>query len=236
MDSFNPYAVGSVSESSTETRNSFIRKTYWHLAAAVAAFAAIEALLIRIVPAETVFNLLAVSKYSWLVVLAAFMGVSWIAGKWANSGASPATQYAGLALFVVAEAVIFLPLIMIASAMENGVIVKAAAATLGMLLGLTAIAFSTRKDFSFLGGFVKIACLVVLVAIVASFFIPGLASGFGFWLSIVMVLVMSASILYNTSNIMYHYAVGQHVGAALSLFASVATMFWHVLRLFMSRD
>lgn len=236
MDSFNPYAVGSVSESPAATRNSFIRKTYWHLAGAIAAFAMIEAFLIRVIPAETVFGLLGTSRFAWLMVLGAFMLVSWVAGKWANSGASPAMQYAGLGLYVVAEAVIFLPLIMLANAMENGVIVKAAAATLGMLLGLTAIAFTTRKDFSFLGGFVKMACLVVLVAIVASFFIPGMATGMGFWLSIVMVLVMSASILYNTSNIMFHYGVGQHVAAALSLFASVATMFWYVLRLFMSRD
>ena len=51
-----------------------------------------------------------------------------------------------------------------------------------------------------------------------------------------MIVLASGSILYNTSAIMYHYAPGQHVAASLSLFASVALLFWYVLRLFMSRD
>jgi FtsH-binding integral membrane protein len=58
----------------------------------------------------------------------------------------------------------------------------------------------------------------------------------GLWFSLIMIVLASGSILYNTSQIMYHYAPGQHVAASLSLFASVALLFWYVLRLFMSRD
>lgn len=230
---FNPYAVGSVAEAALETRTDFVRKTYTHLAGAIAAFVLVEWLLITLIPAQAVFGLLASSKYSWLVVLGAFMAVSWLANKWAYGGASKGMQYAGLGLYVVAEAVIFLPLILMATLYDPTAIGKAGVVTGFMVLGITAIAFTTKKDFSFLGGFLKIGCLIALGLIVASIF---MGFSLGIWFSAAMVLVASCSILYNTSQIMYHYAPGQHVAAALSLFASVALLFWYVLRLFMSRD
>jgi FtsH-binding integral membrane protein len=234
--SFNPYAVGSVSEAPLETRTDFVRKTYTHLAGAIGVFALLEWVLLSIVPKEAVLGLLASSSYSWLMVLGAFMVVSWIANKWAYGGASKTMQYAGLGLYVVAEAVIFLPMLMIATLYDPAAIGKAGIVTGFMVLGLTAIAFTTKKDFSFLGGMLKIGFLVALGLVVASIFMPGLASGMGLWFSIAMIVLASGSILYNTSQIMYHYAPGQHVAASLSLFASVALLFWYVLRLFMSRD
>ena len=230
---FNPYAVGSVAEAALETRTDFVRKTYTHLAGAIAAFVLVEWLLITLIPAQAVFGLLASSKYSWLVVLGAFMAVSWLANKWAYGGASKGMQYAGLGLYVVAEAVIFLPLILMATLYDPTAIGKAGVVTGFMVLGITAIAFTTKKDFSFLGGFLKIGCLIALGLIVASIF---MGFSLGIWFSAAMVLVASCSILYNTSQIMYHYAPGQHVAAALSLFASVALLFWYVLRLFMNRN
>ena len=214
------------------TRVSFVRKTYWHLAGAVAAFALIEYMLLNAGLEESVFSLLYV-KYAWLMVMGAYMGVSWIAQKWANSSTSLGAQYAGLTLFVVVEALIFLPILMIANGMENGVIAKAGLVTVAMVLGLTLIAFTTRKDFSFLGGMLKIGGMVALGVIVASFFLP---ITLGTWFSAAMILFASGSILYSTSNIMYHYRTTQHVAASLSLFAGVALLFWYVLRLFMSRD
>ena len=234
--SFNPYAVGPVSEAPLETRTDFVRKTYTHLAGAIGVFAALEWVLLQIIPAHTVLGLLQSSPYSWLMVLGAFMAVSWIANKWANGGASKTMQYAGLGLYVVAEAVIFLPMLMMATLYDPAAIGKAGVVTGFMVLGLTAIAFTTKKDFSFLGGMLKIGFLIALGVIIASVFMPGLASGMGLWFSLIMIVLASGSILYNTSQIMYHYAPGQHVAASLSLFASVALLFWYVLRLFMSRD
>ena len=48
-----------------------------------------------------------------------------------------------------------------------------------------------------------------------------------------MVLLASISILYSTSNIIHHYGTEQYVAAALGLFASVALLFWYVLRILM---
>ncbi len=233
---FNPYALGTIAEQPVETRTEFVRKTYTHLAGAITVFALLEWVLLSIIPASTVFGLLQSSPYSWLMVLGAFMVVSWIANKWAYGGASKGMQYAGLGLYIVAEAVIFLPLLMMATIYDPAAIGKAAVVTGFMVLGLTAIAFTTKKDFSFLGGILKIGFIVALGLIVASVFFPGLAGGMGMWFSVAMIALASGSILYNTSQIMYHYSPGQHVAASLSLFASVALLFWYVLRLFMSRD
>jgi FtsH-binding integral membrane protein len=234
--SFNPYAVASVSEAPLETRTDFVRKTYTHLAGAIGLFAVLEWVLLSIIPPQAIFGLLSASPYSWLVVVGAFMAVSWIANKWAYGGATKGMQYAGLGLYIVAEAVIFLPLLMMATLYDPAAIGKAGVVTGFMVLGLTAIAFTTKKDFSFLGGMLKIGFLVAFGLIIASIFMPGLASGMGLWFSVAMIVLASGSILYNTSQIMYHYAPGQHVAASLSLFASVALLFYYVLRLFMNRD
>jgi FtsH-binding integral membrane protein len=75
--------------------------------------------------------------------------------------------------------------------------------------------------------------ILALVAIVG-----GVIFGFnmGMWFSIAMVGLAGGAILYDTSNIIRHFPEDRHVGAALELFASVALMFWYVLRIFMSRD
>jgi FtsH-binding integral membrane protein len=58
----------------------------------------------------------------------------------------------------------------------------------------------------------------------------------GLLFSFVMVLIASGAILYDTSNIIHHYHPDQYVAASLQLFASIALLFWYILRIFMSRD
>ena len=233
MAQLNPYTVPMVADTSEVSRAEFIRKTYWHLAGAIGLFVVLEALFIRMGLGAMALQVLGASKFSWLFVLGAFMLVSWVAEKWANSGASLATQYAGLALYTVAEALIFLPLIMLAMMMtgDTSLITQAGVITVGMVLGITAVAFSTKKDFSFLGGFLKIGGFIALGLIAASFFLP---ISLGLWFSAAMVIFASVAILYNTSNLIHRYQVGQHVAASLSLFASVALLFWYVLQILMS--
>jgi len=144
-------------------------------------------------------------------------------------------QYLGLGLYILLEAVIFLPLIYIAAFYaENGgaMLLQAAVTTLGMFAGLTAAVFFTKTDFSFLRTAIVVGGFVALAAIVA-----GAIFGFdlGLWFSIGMVVLASASILYQTSQIKDHYGTEQYVGAALQLFASVMLLFWYILRILMSR-
>ena len=143
-------------------------------------------------------------------------------------------QYAGLGLFVIAEAVVFLPLLLMAASPRflnaPDLIGQAGMITAAMFAGLTFIAFSTKKDFSFLGGVIKVGFLVAVVTIVLS-----LLMGFslGLLFSGAMVLLAAISILWSTSNIIHHYGTEQYVAASLGLFASVAMLFFYVLRILM---
>jgi uncharacterized protein len=229
------YPNGSaVANAVPDARAAFIRQTYGHLAAAILAFTLIEAALFQTTLPESMMELLATSRYSWMIVLGAFMGVSWVATNWAQSGASLSTQYGGLALYVVAEAIIFVPLLFMAARTSGpDVIPSAGLLTLLLFTGLTFIAFTSRKDFSFLGSILTMSCFIGLGVIVASIL-------FGFTLGLIfscfMVLVAAGSILYNTSNIMRQYNTTQYVAASLALFASVALMFWYILRIFMGNS
>ena len=232
MSYINPYTVGVVADSPESTRAEFIRKTYGHLAGAIALFAVLEWMFLRTGLGDTAIGLLRTNRYSWLMVMGAFVAVSWVADRWATNGSSRGMQYAGLVLYTVAEAVIFLPLIMMAIAITGdfSLVLQAGLVTAAMVLGISAVALTTKKDFSFLGGFLKIGGFVALGLIVASFFLP---ISLGLWFSAAMVIFASGSILYNTSNLIHRYQPDQHVAAALSLFASIALLFWYVLRLLM---
>jgi FtsH-binding integral membrane protein len=218
-------------DAASADRATFIRRTYAHLAGALLAFAAVESALFLTSFPSAMVGLLGTSRFSWLLVLGAFMGVSYLADNWAQSSTSKSTQYAGLGIYVVAEAIIFVPLLYMATAIAGSdVIWSAAVLTLLLFTGLTFTALTTRRDFSFLGGVLKMSCFVALGVIIAS-------ALFGFTLGVLfssaMILVASASILYNTSNIVHRYNSNQYVAAALSLFASVALLFWYVLRILM---
>lgn len=226
------YKVPMVADTGESERATFIRKTYWHLAGAIGLFVVLESLFLKMGLGVMAMGLLGASKYSWLMVLGGFMLISWVAQKWATNGTSLGMQYAGLALYTFAEALIFLPMIMLAMVMtgDGSLITQAGLITIGMVLGITAVAFTTKKDFSFLGGILKIGSFVALGLIAASFFLP---ISLGLWFSAAMVIFASVAILYNTSNLIHQYHTTQYVAASLSLFASVALLFWYILSLLM---
>ena len=225
----------SAAEAAPADRATFIKRTYLHLAGAILAFGLLEGALLRIPGIHQFVGKFMGGGMSWLIVLGAFMAVAWIADKWAHSDTSVGMQYAGLGLYVVAEAIIFLPLIITAQmmTMDNTIIFKAVGTTFAIFGGLTGVVLTTRKDFSFLGGFLKFAFFAALGAIVLS-----LVFGFplGIWFSVIMVLVAGAMVLYQTSQILHQYGTEQHVAASLGLFASFALLLWYVLQIFMSRE
>ena len=216
----------------TDTRADFILRTYMHLVGAMLAFVAIEYALFTSGLAQKIAAPLA---GNWLIVLGGFVLASWIASRAAHTAESKAAQYLALGGFVVVEAIIFVPLLF-GAMIQTGdltLINNAAWVTILGLAGLTGVAFWTRKDFSFLGGMLKWAFVLAMVGIVSA-----LLFGFelGTWFSLAMIGLAGAAILYDTSNILHHYPEDRYVAASLQLFASVALMFWYVLRLFMSRD
>ena len=242
MQSANPYASfgTSVADSPADARATFIRRTYTHLAIAVYALAALEWFYFTAFDLDTLMpQVFGVSPWMPLVIFGAFIAVSWLAEWWANSDTSITMQYAGLSLYVVAQSLFMLPLLWFANDMSLtitegqaiGVIPAAGLVTAVMFAGLTAIAWTSGTDFSFLRAGLGIASIGAFALILASFFI---GFNLGVWFSGLMVILASGYILYHTSNIMRHYQPGQHVAASLALFASVVLLFWYVLRIFMS--
>ncbi|MEM9589273.1 MAG: Bax inhibitor-1 family protein [Planctomycetota bacterium] len=159
------------------------------------------------------------------------MGISWMARSMATSGASSAAQYLGLSLYVVGEAIIFLPALYFASRFDPAIPLTAGLITMVSFAGLTAFVFMTRVDLAFWGKFLCLGGLVAMGVIFSSIL-------FGFSLGIlfsgVMVALACGYILYDTSNMLHHYRTDQHVAASLALFASVALLFWYVLQIVMS--
>jgi FtsH-binding integral membrane protein len=214
---------------SQDARAAFLARTYFHLLGAIALFTAIEVGLFGSGLAFPIAK--AMLGTSWLLVLGGFILVGWLARCTAHAVEAPAAQYAALFAYVVAEAVIFVPLLLVAQVLAPGTIQSAALVTLLGFSVLTAIVFTTRRSFSFLGAILRWAGAVALLAIVAA-----VLFGFqlGTWFSVGMVALAGAAVLFDTSNVMENYPEDRHVGAALELFGSMALMFWYVLRLFLA--
>ena len=235
MEDFTTTFGNSVAQAAPIERAAFIRRTYLLLAAAIMAFIVVEALLFASGAAQLIATVIfSTGSFGWLAVLGGFMLISWLSNRWAVSETSDAVQYAGLGVFVIAEAVIFVPLLYIAAYASGDptIIIKAGIVSLGLFAGLTMTVFLTRTDFSWLAPILGIGGFAALGFIIAS-------AIFGFTLGNVFAFIMVAfagtSILYQTSQVMHRFNTKQHVAAALTLFASVALLFWYILRIFSSR-
>jgi hypothetical protein len=224
-----------VAEADPKTRGAFIAKTYNHLLGAVILFTLLEVLYFTTGFALSFTKMLiGAGQFGWLAALGGFMLVGWLASKTAHTAISKPAQYLALTGYVVAESILFIPLLLVASLHAPGAIQSAAGITILGFLGLTGIVFWTRKDFSWMRGMLCFGGILALIAIVM-----GAIMGFqlGLWFSVAMVALAGGSILYDTSNVLHHYDEDRYVGASLELFASVALMFWYVLRIFLqSRD
>jgi len=255
----NPFIVA---DAPAADRAAFFRRTYGLVAIGFAAFAALLYVFfqgfefqqgLRGIRAATYGTGIAASVFgglqsmmqsmgSWsmLLVMLAFWGATTVAQSLAFNRSSRGTQYAGLGLYVVLEALIFIPLIgyvIISSVDKSGVshaadvLRPAGIVTFGMIAGLTALVFMTNLDFSFLkvaivlGSFAALA--VVIVAAIAA---PNIQ--LGTWFSIAMIVLMATVILYQTNEIKNTLETDQHVAAAFILFSSFVTLLFYVIRFF----
>jgi FtsH-binding integral membrane protein len=225
-------------EASSADRARFITRTYLHLFGAILAFAVLELVWFSTPIAQMMFSVLAQGRFAWLIFMAAFVGVSYLANSWALNSVSKSRQYLGLGLYTVAESILFVPLIALALVAgsgpdgEPGILPKAILITLTLFGGLTGVVFITRKDFSFMrsalmfGGFAALG--LAFASVLFGF-------GLGMIFSYCMIALACGYILYDTSNVLHHYRTEQYVGAALALFASVMLLFWYVLRILLDR-
>ena len=147
-----------VAHSSDVEKASFYKKTYLHVALSILAFIGVETILLKTVPTELIAMMFS-QRYIWLLIIGVFWLASVLASKWSLSQ-SKSTQYLGLGFYILLEAIIFLPLLFIATNMTGGtnVIFQAATLTIAMFAGISAVAFTSKRDFSFLRNIIVIAC------------------------------------------------------------------------------
>jgi FtsH-binding integral membrane protein len=242
---------GAVATLGVSDRVDFLRKTYGLLGISLIAFAAFTAGMLKYMTGTSLrFSEFALhGQLNWLLVIGLFMVVGFVAQKLALSQTSRGLQFFGLAVGVVAYAVLFQPLLWVlmvkfgSEGMLTGTIAQPAMSgeasrilgeavviTLAIFIGLTATVFITKKDFSFMRGALTMASFGMLGMIIASaifgFHLGAIFSGFG-------ILVLGGYVLYQTSMVMSQFPPTAFVAAALMLFSTVATLFWYVLQLLM---
>ena len=219
------------SGSHAETRATFLKRVYTHVFGALLLMAG----LITVFAGVFGDTLGPLAFKMWWVVFIAFYAISFIAQRMAQSQTSLGMQYAGLGLYVTAFSLICTPLVWAASTFPQfggpAIVAQAGILTLLVFGGLTAVVFITGASFDFLRGFLTVAGFAVLGLIVAS-----MIFGFhmGTWFSVGMVVLLSLTILYETSTIRDQWPAEQYVSAALYLFGSVATLFYYILQLLMA--
>jgi hypothetical protein len=227
------YHRESVASAPVNARVQFIRRTYAHLAVAICAFVGIETALFSTGLGFQIFRSMIAFNGSWIALMVLFVAGGYGAQMMARSRSSPGLQYAGLMLYVLLEVVIFLPLLAIAEWKypDHHLPLQAGILTLTVFAGLTAAVFFSGKDFSFMGPVLWVCSFLALGLIIAAA-IGGFSLGLVF--AFAMVALAAGFIIYDTSNIIHNYSTDQYVAASLNLFASVAMMFWYILRILMS--
>jgi len=161
-----------------------------------------------------------------IVTLVGFYGLLFLTTKLRNSGWGLVSTFAftgflGYTLGPILNAYLNMP---------NGgsVVTLALGMTALVFFSLSAYAIISRKDFSFLSGFIMAGFVVLLVAVVASFFVQ--ISGLQLAISAGFVLFSSAVILYQTSSII-HGGEDNYIMATITLFVSIYNLFLSLLSL-----
>ncbi len=166
---------------------------------------------------------------SSLVLLAVIYGMFFAIEKNRDSGLGVALLL-GLTLFL---GVILGPLLQVALGLRNGgqLIALAAGGTAATFFGLAGIATVTRKDFGFMGNFLAVGCIVVMLAVLANIFLA--SPVLHLTICAVFVLISAAMILWQVSQIV-HGGETNYVSATLTLYMSIYNLFTSLLQLLMA--
>jgi len=122
------------------------------------------------------------------------------------------------------------PMLSMYASLPNGgnIIMLALGGTGVIFMGLSAYVLATRKDFSFLGGFLMVGFLLVLVAAIANIFLQ--MPVMSLMISSVVILIMSGFILYDTSRII-HGGETNYILATIGLYMTIFNIFISLLQL-----
>lgn len=212
----NRIATMTRTEASVLSTNRVVRNTYMLLSLTLA-FSALTAGLSMA---------LGLPHPGLIITLVGYFGLLFLTTKFRDSGLGvlfvfALTGFMGFTLGPIISKYLSLP---------NGhqIVMQAMGGTAAIFLGLSAYALTTRKDFSFMGGFLMVGILVAFLAGLGAVFfeMPGLSLA----VSAMFVLLMSGLILYETSNII-HGGETNYVMATVTLYVTIYNLFTSLLHL-----
>lgn len=164
---------------------------------------------------------------NWIITLVGYFGLLFLTTKFSNSSMGlvfvfALTGFMGLTLGPI------LNIYLTSFSNGNELVLTALGGTGIIFLGLSAYALTTRKDFSFMGGFLMVGILVAFLAGIGAmvFAIPALSLA----VSAMFILLMSALILYQTSEII-HGGETNYILATITLYISIYNLFLSLLQL-----
>lgn len=215
MDNLRAYNVDTALNAAIST-NKVLKNTYMLLGATLL-FSALTA------TASMVMNF---PPLPWFVSLGMMFGLLYLVNKTADSAWGLLTVF----LFTGFFGAMLGPMLRYYASIPGGpqLVMQALAGTAVVFFGLSAYALTTRKNFSFMGGFLMVGLIVAVVAMVANIFlkIPALS----LTISAAMVMIMSGLILFDTSRII-NGGETNYIRATVSLYLNIYNLFIHMLHL-----
>ena len=164
---------------------------------------------------------------NWFLMLAIFIGMPFVINRFRNSTWGLVLTF----VFTAFMGYVLGPILNLFLSLSNGpqIVMMSFGTTAAVFVGLSAYTLATRKDFSYMRSFLFTGLIILLVAIIANFFlaIPLLS----LTISSVAVFIMSGLILYDTSR-MIHGGETNYVMMTVSLYANIYVLFIHLLNLF----
>lgn len=213
-------------EASVSERMRFIRKVYSQFFVSLLITAGVTG---AVMSSSAAMNLAANLWPVWLIL---YLGASFASGM--VSKASPAVGYLVLGTLAVSTGFFFGPVITFHARVQPEIVWQALILTGATFTGLTMYVFTTRKDFSWIGGSLFLVLFLLIGLGIVQIFIP-FSAGMQMGITIASVLLFCGFILYDTSNILHHYRTDQHIHATVMIYLDFVILFMNILRLLGNR-
>jgi FtsH-binding integral membrane protein len=211
-----------------DSRMAFVRRTYAHLLGELVAVALVTTIALR---TPSLAKLAVTMLGNPLIYIASFFGVSLLTRAMLAGQKSMGIQYAAAAIWVFFLGLLVTPFAMWAKIQTGSyeVMGQGAILTACVFTGITAYVFFTKKDFSFLGGALwMISWIAFGLGIILSIF-GGFGNSTALFYSCGMVLLLGGWVLYDTSRVLHHRHVNEHVAASVDLLVDFVYMFIYIV-------
>jgi len=225
-----PQDGGFAIDAAVDERVAFIRRTYVHLLIEICLVGAVASFVLK---TPVLLEKVAMPLASNLIIyLLLFFGVSFVSRKLMEGQKSSVAQYSGAGLWVFFLGVLVSPFAWITHEMTGSyeLVGQAFVMTAALFGSLTAYVFISKKDMTFIGGALSILTAIAFgVSLLLAFFGSSAAGSIGY--SVVWIALLGGWVLYDTSKIIHHRAINQHVAASVDLLVDFVYMFIHILML-----